>query len=118
MTYLLTCSNYRKAEQGSFAKICIAVISESSDHSLIAAFTCTNAIINELKNKIKDLFKKVILWSDGWLSQFRCKYVFALMTHFDKSVHLEWHYSETHHGKSLMDGVGGTIKRAVFDLVK
>ena len=40
---------YREAEQGDLAKITIAVISESSDHSQIAVFTCTNAIVNELK---------------------------------------------------------------------
>ena len=40
------------------------------------------------------------------------------MIHFDKSVQLEWHYSETHYGKGPMDGVGGTIKRVVFGLEK
>ena len=46
------------------AKIPITVISESSDHSRIAAFTCSNAIVNELKKRIKDSLKKVILWSE------------------------------------------------------
>ena len=40
------------------------------------------------------------------------------MTRFDKSVQLEWHYNETHHGQSPMDGVGGTIKRVAFGFVK
>ena len=40
------------------------------------------------------------------------------MAHFDNSVQLEWHYNEAHHGKGPMDGVGGTIKRVVFELVK
>ena len=44
--------------------------------------------------------------------------VFALMTHFDKTVQLEWHYNRTHHGKGLVDGVGETMKRMVFGLVK
>ena len=48
-------SYYREAEQGDLAKIPIAVISESSNHSRIAAFTCTNAIVNKLK---KDLLKQ------------------------------------------------------------
>ena len=48
-------SYYREAEQRDLAKISIAVISESSNHSRIAAFTCTNAIVNKLK---KDLLKK------------------------------------------------------------
>ena len=111
-------SYYREVEQGDLAKIPIAVISESSDHSRIAAFTCTNAIVNELKKRMEDSLKKAILWGDGCSSQFRSKYVFALMTHFDKLVQLEWHYHKAQHGKGPMDDVGGTIKRVVFGLVK
>ena len=111
-------SYYREAEQSNLAKIPIAVISESSDDSQIAVFTCANAIVNELKKRMKGSLKKVILWSDGCSSQFRSKYVNALMTHFNKLVQLEWHYNEAHHGKVPMDGVGGTIARVVFGLVK
>ena len=49
--------------------------------------------------------EKFILLSDGWI-------------HFDKSVQLEWHYNEAHHGKAPMDGISKTIKRVVFGLVK
>ena len=63
------------------AKIPIAVISGSRDHSRIAGFTCTNAI-NELEKKMKDSLKKVFLWNDGSSSQLCSKYVFVLMTHF------------------------------------
>ena len=58
-----SCSYYREAEQGDLVKMPIAVISESSDHSRIAEFTCTNAIVNELKNRMKDSLKKFILWT-------------------------------------------------------
>ena len=47
--FFTSCSYYREAKQGDLAKIPIAVISESNNHSRIAAFTCTNAIVNELK---------------------------------------------------------------------
>ena len=40
------------------------------------------------------------------------------MTHFDKSVQLEWHYNEDHQGKGPMNGVGVAIKRVVFGLMK
>ena len=68
-----SCLYYREAGQGNLAKVPIAVISESSDHSQIAAFTCTSAIVNELKKRMNDSLKKVILWSDGCSSQFRSK---------------------------------------------
>ena len=40
------------------------------------------------------------------------------MADFGKSVQLEWHYKEAHNGKGPIDGVGGTIKRVVFGLMK
>ena len=98
-----SCSYYRDEKQDNLAKIPIAVTSESSDHSRIAAFTCTNAIVNELKKRMKDSLKKVSLWSDECSSQIHSKYVFALMTHFDKSVQLEWHYNKAHYEEGTMD---------------
>ena len=49
-----SCSCYREAEQSGLAKISIAVISESSDLSRIVAFNCSNAIVNELRKRMKD----------------------------------------------------------------
>ena len=98
-----SCSYYREEKQDNLAKIPIAVTSESSDHSRIAAFNCTNAIVNELKKRMKDSLKKVSLWSDECSSQIHSKYVFALMTHFDKSVQLEWHYNKAHYEEGTMD---------------
>ena len=45
-------SYYHETQQGNLAKIPIAVTGQSSHHSRIAAFTCTNAIVNELKKRI------------------------------------------------------------------
>ena len=44
--------------------------------------------------------------------------VFALMTHFDKTVQLEWHYNRAHYEKGLVDGVGETKERMIFGLVE
>ena len=62
--------------------------------------------------------RKVILWSDGCSPQFRSKFVFALLTQFDRNIALQWNYNEEHHGKGPMDVVGGTIKQVVYGLVK
>ena len=110
----ISCSYYREAEQRVLTKISIAVISEPSDHSLIVSFNWTNVIVNELKMRMKNSSKKVILWSDGCSLQFCTKYVFALMTNLDKSVQSEWHFNEVNHWKDPGDCVSGTIKRVVF----
>ena len=33
-------------------------------------------------------------------------------------VYIELHYNKSYHGKGPMDGVGGTVKNAVFSKVK
>ena len=83
--------------------------SESNYHSRITVFSC---IVDELKKLMGEL-RKVILWSDGCSSQFLSKFIFALLTHFDRNITLQWNYNEAHHGKGPMDGFGGTIKWVV-----
>ena len=50
----------------------------------------------------------------GCASQFRSKLVFKLLTLIHPDIGLEWHYNKAHHGKGLMDGIGGTVKNTVF----
>ena len=45
---------------------------------------------------------KVIMWSDGCAAQFK------LLASFHRDLQLKWNYSEAHHGKGSMNGVGGT----------
>ena len=103
-----SCSYYRNSGKDNLTKVPMAVISKSNDHSRIAAFSCIVTIVGELK-KLTNELHKMILWSNGCSSQFRSKFVFALLTHFDRNIALQWDYNEAHHGKGLMDGVG-TIK--------
>ena len=70
-----------------------------------------------MEEKIKPI-KKVIVWSDGMAAQFCSRFVFMLRSTIDHAIDLEWHYNEAHHGKGLMDRVGGTIKNLVFRAVK
>ena len=93
----------------------VVVVSEASDHSRIAAFTCINKVFNFVREK-HELPLKVTLhvWSDGCAGQFRSRYVFSLLSTLDKTVNLRWYYNERHHGKGPMDGVGGTIKNRVY----
>ena len=108
---------YYKAEERELIKYPVTITSESSDHSRIAAFCCVNKIIKLMEERIKPI-KKVIVWSDGMVAQFRSRFVFMLLSTIDHAIDLEWHYNEAYHGKGPMDGVGGTIKNLVFHAVK
>ena len=62
-----SCSFDRQADKSDLAKIHIAVISESSNHyRKLHSLVPTPFIFNELKKRMKDSLKKVILWSDGF----------------------------------------------------
>ena len=60
----------------------------------------------------------VIVWKDSCAAQFRSRYVFFLLSKFEASINLSWFYNEWHHGKGPMDGIGGTLKNAVYRDVK
>ena len=92
-------------------KVPMAVISESNDHSRIAGLSCIAAIVDELKKLMGKLCNRCSL-------QFRSKFAFALLTHFDWNIALQWNYNKAHHGKGPMESVRGTIKRVSYGLVK
>ena len=93
----------------------ITIISEASDYSRIVAFRCINKVFDFVREK-HNLPPEVTLhiWSDGWAGQFRSRYAFALVSQTDSKLEVNWYYSERHHGKGPMDGIGGTIKNKVF----
>ena len=93
----------------------ITIISEASDHSRIATFTCINKVFDFVREK-HNLPPEVTLhiWSDGCAGQFRSRYVFALVSQIDSKVDVNWYYNERHHGKGPMNGIGGTIKNKVY----
>ena len=71
-------------------------------------------IIDQIVKK-HTAIKKVHVFSDGPSSQFKDKYT----AHFlhQLSVQIEWHYFATSHGKGVVNGIGGTVKRIVWNAV-
>ena len=93
------------------------VTSEATDRSRIAAFSCINLIIDSLQKKFPSQFNNYpvfYIWSDGCASQFRSRFVFALMIHFNPDYTIQWYYNERHHGKGPMDDVRVTVKNMIM----
>ena len=61
--------------------------------------------------------KTVKFWSDGCASQFRNQFAFFILSKFDHAINTEWNYFEANHGKGAVDGIGGTVKHAVYSNV-
>ena len=47
---------------------------------------------------------------NGCASKFQSLYAFGLLTHLHPDITIEWRCNEVNHGKSLMDGISGTVK--------
>ena len=117
ISLLTACGNYL-SNLGELSKVPMAIVSESGDHSRIAAFSCVSKVIETLEKVMHDPMKISYVRSDGCTFKFRPRFVIALLVHVHPDKYIEWHYNDAHHGKGLMDGVRGMIMNQVFQLVK
>ena len=101
---ILTAAVYHLDSDRNLVKRPVAVVSESSDHSQIAALTCIDFVIKEVERHTN--LNKIIMWSDGCATQFRSRFVFKLLPNYRRDLQLEWNYNEVHHSKCPMDGIG------------
>ena len=95
----------------------VVVVTEDLDHNRITSVSCLKKVTLEME--CGKSFTNVILWSDGMGAQFRSKFIFQLLAEtmfLNKS--LCWFYSERHHGRVSMNGVGRTTKNVIFQKVK
>ena len=114
--FFTACGYFRPSDSAVLTKVPITVVSEANDHSRIAAHTCVSKVIEYVEERmpIANPLRRFFVWSDGCASQFRSRYVFALLNHLHPDKNVKWNYNEAHHGKGPLDGIGGTIKNQVF----
>ena len=79
------------------------------------SFGLNNFILSTMQTDYD--IKTVKFWSDGCASQFRSQFAFFMLSKFDHSINIEWNYFEANHGKGVVDGIGGTVKHAVYSHV-
>ena len=105
---------FKSNEKADIEKVLIIIVSEANDQSRITSFTCVSKInsIEEMMPLLSSL-QRIYILSDRCSSQFRFCFTFKLLTHLHPDKNMEWGYNEAHHGKGLMDEIGGTIKNKV-----
>ena len=89
-----------------------ALVTQENDHDSDVSFGLNKFIIQHLEKRYN--FNSIKFWSDGCASQFRSQFAFYLLTKFDSRYDIQWHFFETNHGKGCVDGIGGTVKDAVY----
>lgn len=63
-------------------------------------------------HKLPKPLKVLKIWSDGPSSQFKNKYIAAIIPHLEKRFNIKiiWNYFATSHGKGCIDGIGAKVK--------
>ncbi|MEL7308464.1 MAG: hypothetical protein AAGK05_11730 [Pseudomonadota bacterium] len=85
----------------------------------------TKITISVLLWKVLEMYYKARgsfhVWSDGPSQQFKNRFMITFFEvareHFDQSYAM-WSFFATSHGKGAIDGMGGSIKRAVANRIK
>ena len=76
-------------------------------------------LFNHLATKNPQI-KTINIFSDAASSQFKQRYLFSNLHEWatDFGVQLVWNFFATSHGKGAVDGIGGSLKRSVWRVVR
>ena len=91
----------------------------SKGHDKFAVSHFTTIIIKDFQSRHPYIdLQNVEFLSDGTPQHFKQKYSLCqVLTQNFPHLNIEWHFSPTSHGKGPVDGIGGTVKRRVFQHV-
>ena len=93
-----------------------ALVTPKNDHSCNISFGLNNFILSTMQADY-DIIKTVKFWSDCCASQCRSQFAFFMLSKFDHTINIEWNHFEVNYGKGVVDGIGGTVKHAVYSHV-
>lgn len=86
-------------------------VSDSPDHTKKTIIPYLYKLLTDMPTTLKVLK----IWSDGPSSQFKNKFMAAMIPRFETEFGLKiyWNYFVTSHGKGCVDGIGATAKTIV-----
>lgn len=87
-------------------------------HDKFVVDSALKIILDHLKTSLPNL-KEVAFFSDGAASQFKQRFHFRnlMIISHEHQLTLTWNFFATSHGKGVVDGIGGTVKRLVWSAV-
>lgn len=91
------------------------LVSDNLEHGKNSVYTFMDMLIEKLVSRcmtITDLH----IFSDGAASQFKSKFIMSILHVYEAryGIKIHWHFFATSHGKGVIDGIGGTVKAAVW----
>ena len=97
----------------------MVIVSDDLNHTKHSIYVFMEHILTHLKATYPDI-EIIDVFSDGPTSQFKQRYLFSNLHSWEEEHDLKitWNFFATSHGKGVVDGIGGTLKRAVWRKVK
>ncbi len=86
------------------------LVSDKLDQDKVSVFTFMDILLKDLKSKFV-IIEEVHVFSDGAASHFKQHFLFSSLFLLEKTI---WNFFATSHGKGVIDGIGGTVKRAIW----
>ena len=91
----------------------VVMVSNETQYERNIAYSCNIKLLNFILEKLPNI-NQIFFWSDGLASQFRSRYVFYSFLSHSQDVTLSWNYGGANHFKGPHDGIGGSVKRKVY----
>ena len=87
-------------------------------HDKFVVNAALGIILNHIGTVLPNV-KEVNCFSDGTASQFKQRFLFRNLIEInnERKIKISWHFFATSHGKGVVDGVGGVVKRLVWSAV-
>ena len=91
------------------------LVSNSTKHNKFSVITCLEILAQEIISIMPDV-NTIKFFSDGAASQFKNRFLLQHLTTMmeETGIEFEWNYFASSHGKGVVDGIGGTLKRLVW----
>lgn len=88
--------------------------------NLVHAKETVVAYMSQVLEQVPESVTEVSIWSDGPASQFKNRFIAESLKVLQHKCgkKLTWNYFATSHGKGPVDGIGGSLKRQVWNAVK
>ena len=92
----------------------MVVISDDLNHTKYSNFVFMKCFPKSLSEIPKH--RTINVFSDGPTSKFKQRFLFSSLHYWEQNhdISIRWNYFATFHGKGVVDGIGGMVKRAVW----
>lgn len=93
----------------------MVIVSDCEKHYKESILAYIDVIIDQLPSTVK----KIYFWSDNPTSQFKIQYIMEGMKTLQSKCKkiISWNFYAAMHGKCVVDGIGGSVKRYVRDRI-